>query len=76
MLCFTVFVFVRAPLIFMFCVFVEQRIINKNPDRLKTLKLKMFPFAKSLQKKKKKKELPIPELRATIGEIRLFHKSS
>ena len=35
----------------------------------------MFPFAKSLQKKKKK-ELPIPELMATIGEIRLFHKSS
>ena len=76
MLCFTVFVFVRAPLIFMFCVFVEQRIINKNLDRLtQTLKLKMFPFAKSLQKKKKK-ELPIPELMATIGEIRLFHKSN
>ena len=33
----------------------------------------MFPFAKSLQKKK---ELPITELMATIGEIRLFHKSS
>ena len=59
MLFFTVFVFARSPLIFMFCVFVEQRIINKNPDRLKTLKLKMFPFAKSLQKKKK--ELPIPK---------------
>ena len=74
MLCFTVFVFVRAPLIFMFCVFVEQRIINKNPDRLtQNSKIKNVSVC---QIAAKKKELPIPELMATIGEIRLFHKSS
>ena len=45
--------------------FVEERIIQKKLNRLKTLKLKMSPFAKSLQKKKK--EFPVPKIISSKG---------